>query len=881
MLQLLNCEQFKWSGSQTPPVDETVEIAGFMLMHPDTKCMTFVESEHGFLMIISISGLLLWSLGIVAVLYIIIRGRDRQKSFVTRNFGYLLEGYEPQYWYWELLVKKVDLLATALITYTSVANDPRAKILLYSVQAAIFYALQLYLAPYDNRQLKLLDRMENTGLLVRETLFTGIAFVLLFDTSASFTMGICGILVGLNAYFVLGVAIHMADDYVSTQIAITAEKRVQHMLDSKRKIVHKRRKGAIEEALTQLGTRRVTAKMRKEALSKVTFNHHVEDSEVKPKMVIEKRMHTLQWVQQHIFLGGTSDRGYRHSQLLRCVWVGPGSDAGVYVPELYEGWLSTKRSFMRGLWLRTVRTFYGMSNFSMRIALSSSFSDFVALLITLAEFKQAPSRLTDMIFFLSHAVKHLKRNMEAHPNAARPPRKAVEPGEEARHDPFTDLELLKVALLQELFGRLLFESKIKRDLLDRVHEGDLKDVLIREKVPLDAAWDVLDKLTNEQLRRTQNHPVEMYSRVEFNITLAMCSERMLDTIRKTTKEHEQEKRARKRINNFLKFHLREYLDQDPDLDWHEVHQMLNLLPVVELNRLTENPDKVVQMAKRQRQDAEAEAKEKAFEGDENDVLTVEDVNSMLMFLQKLPYDELHMIIEFTQLLLDFLSLPACAEWRKDVVERGKREEQAPDFYRGMFNLRQQLEKEEADELEEERIASITQAQESFEKDVDVMSDGPMDEQMHRMLADTAVHKPVMKPEEELRRILNDHEDPLDNSSQEGTLSLGSFESVDSGIRIPDVGTEDDGSVALGSGGSASDPLWRRIDQLRNKAAGVIDMNSINNSTPPHLRTLPGMENGHAADLSLDDMGANLARLNDLIDSFANGNRDGVDTELSM
>merc|ERR1740130_1937408 len=109
---------------------------------------------------------------------------------------------------------------------------------------------------------------------------------------------------------------------------------------------------------------------------------------------------------------------------------------------------------------------------------------------------------------------------------------------------------------------------------------------------------------------------------------------MLDTIQKTIKDHEQEKRDRKRINNFLKFHLREYLDQDPELDWHEIHQMLNLLPVVELHRLTENPDRVVNMAKQNRLDQEGEQRE-AWSGDPANVLTVEDLNSMLMFLQKL------------------------------------------------------------------------------------------------------------------------------------------------------------------------------------------------------------------------------------------------------
>jgi len=494
---------------------------------------------------------------------------------------------------------------------------------------------------------------------------------------------------------------------------------------------------------------------------------------------------------------------------------------------------------------------------------------FVALLITLAEFNQCPGRLTDMIFFLSRAVKLLKSNIENHPNATRPPRKMPN-GNMSGFEKFNDLEALKISLLQEVFCNLMRETREKQQLLEQVRNGHLRDTLAREKVPLDAAWDVLDKLTNDQLRRAKKCPVEMYSRVEFNIALSMCSENMLETIHSTIKDHEKEKKERKRINNFLKFHLREYLDQDPDLDWHEIHQMLNTMPIVELNRLTENPDRVVQLAKQQKADQGNPELDAGGKVNDN-VLTVEDLNSMVMFLQKLPYNELHQIIEFTQLLIDFLDLPTNAKWRDQVVRRGRREAEAPTFYRGMFDMRQQLDKFEQQEQaeadlkqmegasEEKAVESNVMAGNYQEMGIDDILENPpeVEVQLHRFLVDTAAHN-VARPEAQLRRIMHDHDDEQDDvGSQSDAVSLTS---VDSAIQVPTDISPDELT-----GTSPADPLWRKIDDLRSRATDL--MGAVSGTYQPQVSTsslsrLPHngrLSLGVETTVSLDDLDEDLAQ----------------------
>merc|ERR1711904_308943 len=184
---------------------------------------------------VALCGMLVWSAGIVFMIYYVISSHDLQSVFVQRNFGYLLEGYEPRSWHWEIVVKKIDLLMTAIITYTSIASDMRAKLLLYAGQASVATCVQLSNCPYDDRQLNLLDRVENLGLFVRNALFSGVSFCLLFSTNAIITMSIAAILLTGNVAFLGKLALHSADDWVTTQFAMLAEKKAAERIDAEKK----------------------------------------------------------------------------------------------------------------------------------------------------------------------------------------------------------------------------------------------------------------------------------------------------------------------------------------------------------------------------------------------------------------------------------------------------------------------------------------------------------------------------------------------------------------------------------------------------------------------------------------------------------------------
>ena len=88
------------------------------------------------------------------------------------------------------------------VTFTNIAYDIRAKLMLFSLLAGTWWAVHSAAAPFDNRQNSTLDKMESLGLRTRFFTFSLIQFMLMFDAPAFITWTVAGILLSANAYFV-------------------------------------------------------------------------------------------------------------------------------------------------------------------------------------------------------------------------------------------------------------------------------------------------------------------------------------------------------------------------------------------------------------------------------------------------------------------------------------------------------------------------------------------------------------------------------------------------------------------------------------------------------------------------------------------------------
>merc|ERR1719329_1601340 len=81
-----------------------------------------------------------------------------------------------------------------------------------------------------------------------------------------------------------------------------------------------------------------------------------------------------------------------------------------------------------------------------------------------------------------------------------------------KREKFSDMDQLKMAMIDEVFSTLLQDTQEKRRLLTSVRSGksaredgvkpkySFGELLYRNDVPAEAAADILERLTNEQLK---------------------------------------------------------------------------------------------------------------------------------------------------------------------------------------------------------------------------------------------------------------------------------------------------------------------------------------------------------------------------------------------
>ncbi|CAE7792877.1 rngB [Symbiodinium sp. CCMP2592] len=153
-----------------------------LLPHPDVVCW---QADHRALAALAVAGLGFWCIGLPFWLFLKIwRLQDRQDPNSYRKYGFFFQGLEPQYWYWDLIVKRVDLLLMLLVANTSLADDDNAKLVLFPLISGLLLGVTTWLKPYTNSQSEILDLMEFILLTTRFVLFSTLASLLIFFPSA-------------------------------------------------------------------------------------------------------------------------------------------------------------------------------------------------------------------------------------------------------------------------------------------------------------------------------------------------------------------------------------------------------------------------------------------------------------------------------------------------------------------------------------------------------------------------------------------------------------------------------------------------------------------------------------------------------------------------
>ncbi|CAE7468840.1 DHX37 [Symbiodinium microadriaticum] len=174
-LQMIRCMSVREDFGDAPVTVQRLRS------HPDVVCW---QDEHLPKATIAMVGLVLWCLGTPLLLFLRIWSlHDRQEPRNRRRYGYFIQGLEPNYWYWELAVKRLDIGLMLLIASTTIANDDKAKLLLFALISGMQLAVTSWVKPYDNSQAEVLDFLEFLLLGARFLLFTIVAMLLIFFPS--------------------------------------------------------------------------------------------------------------------------------------------------------------------------------------------------------------------------------------------------------------------------------------------------------------------------------------------------------------------------------------------------------------------------------------------------------------------------------------------------------------------------------------------------------------------------------------------------------------------------------------------------------------------------------------------------------------------------
>ena len=185
--------------------------------------------------LIATVGLSMWCVGLPMGLFLSIwKSRERQSQENFRKFGYFIEGFEPSFWWWDIVVKRLDVGMMTLVAYTSLAPDDRAKLLLFPMLSAVQLALTAWFKPFADDQAELLDFLDTFLLALRFFCFSALAVLILLSPSPDSTqviaMAVFLVLMIGCWYFVLHVASQLLRKWASSWAEDLVSSRRGHEL---------------------------------------------------------------------------------------------------------------------------------------------------------------------------------------------------------------------------------------------------------------------------------------------------------------------------------------------------------------------------------------------------------------------------------------------------------------------------------------------------------------------------------------------------------------------------------------------------------------------------------------------------------------------------
>jgi len=207
-LQLLNCEEFPGVSASDP---EQTENSLRYMQDPDVICY---EGVHQTLAVLAVIGLSVWGAAVLLLITgacsITKHHKGLHSPQTQRLFGYLLHGLRPRFWYWELIVKRLDLLLCGIIAHTSIVPNKTSKVLVFCMLSTAALMAQIRYEPFDGRQARLMDSIERASLQARCFTYWAVVVLLIADADSGLAIFSCLVVAVVNATFLLSLGFFVA-----------------------------------------------------------------------------------------------------------------------------------------------------------------------------------------------------------------------------------------------------------------------------------------------------------------------------------------------------------------------------------------------------------------------------------------------------------------------------------------------------------------------------------------------------------------------------------------------------------------------------------------------------------------------------------------------
>ena len=444
-------------------VDRTPDDSSNELRWMQDVRLKVFEGHHYWVGIVGVIGVIFWSAGFVAVVFVaILRNSKHLEDFQTlRRFGYFYNGFKPDYFWWELLVKRTDVLLTNVVTYTHLVYDVKAKLILYMGIAGFFWAFQNRAQPYDQRSNGLIDRLEGEGLRTRFlTLFC--VQILLVVNCPMFVSSIAAILLlYLNAKFVAMMTIIIINEFAAKFVVKKAEPGMPASVDDQKE-------GDNAKDTVTLVFRKIRALFVKFILPVFSVVH-----------ITKKEL---------------------ANKVPRFVWTKPGGDVLV---------IEHRNRIARVSLQHVVANLYGLTSAAQKRHASKLIGEMILFLLKDCEFNAVPSRLVDFIWVFAIA---LRRAEEMYPERRHAADDVIREMHNICNESAYSTPMLSRAPLADVFALPFREQRTFLTMDRHVHACCAEDlagaIMFLHRLGQDKVYDMVSSVCTELMRLEQIKEVE-------------------------------------------------------------------------------------------------------------------------------------------------------------------------------------------------------------------------------------------------------------------------------------------------------------------------------------------------------------------------------------